>query len=430
MKKSRRKMTPESISPSPPKKKVQTTQDPKAELFKSIILELKTTNTPTTVQFRLREKEEILDFVRQNLKNKSESSTMIVFGQPGLGKTLILKEVSRQLSKDSEAVLSAKNSSQRSQLKVKSYYFNAMNYVNCSRFIEDLADKFEAEKGQLGTQYRLEELKKTLENTVKTTPVLLVIDELETLSFHESDFSFVFDLLNINIPGFVKIGISNTIELFTPSQDKGVMYLAFRFLVFKPYNAEQLQGVLQERLERANGDNAIEIWPSSTIEFLVKKTITSQASDVRFVLTSAQEITEQKVRQNDFSPVTIREVIAFFDQKFKTNLCEVVKRMSYQAQVLLMAIFENLAEFKDYIPVANLNKRFYEVLDVLSLDASERVSDLVEMLETYNLVKVENKGSRTKRVQTLRSCLMKEELRQLLSQISLFKRFFNQTPSI
>ena len=57
----------------------------------------------------------------------------------------------------------------------------------------------------------------------------------------------VIDLLNISAPGFIKIGVSNTVDLF--STYKGTKnYLSFKQLTFRPYNETDLLGILRERI--------------------------------------------------------------------------------------------------------------------------------------------------------------------------------------
>lgn len=408
-------------SSMPPRKRVNLQPHPDEVVFAKIIESLKTTSVPAVSCFRVKEKKEILQFIVENLEGRNESSTMIVFGQPGLGKTLVLKEMMNDFTKNQRR----KGRTQKLE-KPQTIYVNAMNYANCSRFIEDLADKFNADKARPGIQFRLEALRKALEVAVQSAPVLLLIDELETLSFHESDFCFVFELLSIRLRGFVKIGISNTLELFTPAQDKGVIYLSFRFLVFKPYDAEQLKGLLVQRLQKADRKKALWVWPSSSIEFLVKKAITGQASDVRFLLAAAQEITEQKLQKFELQPVSIPELVSFLEKKLKTSSADVMPRLSFHAHVLLLSLYEKLSSTAECITVEKLAHRFKEALDVIGLDASERISDLLETLETYSFIKIEKSSKRGVSTQTVRSSLPREELRQLLSQVDLLKRFLQQ----
>jgi Cdc6-like AAA superfamily ATPase len=96
--------------------------------------------------------------------------------------------------------------------------------------------------------YILENFKIQLKKFSHKFKFVLLIDELDTLATHDrKDFDMVVDFLNISEPGFVKIGISNTMDLF--STYKGTKnYLNSAKLTFKPYTTEDLVGILKTRI--------------------------------------------------------------------------------------------------------------------------------------------------------------------------------------
>ena len=81
----------------------------------------------------------------------------------------------------------------------------------------------------------------------KKKPVVVFIDELETLKNSEADFHLVFELLSFQVPGFIKIGVSNTMDLFTHALGR-TKFLQYQFLTFVPYTEEQLAAILSERI--------------------------------------------------------------------------------------------------------------------------------------------------------------------------------------
>ena len=100
--------------------------------------------------------------------------------------------------------------------------------------------------------YILESFKSKLKKILAKSKFVLLIDELDTLATHDrKDFDMVVDFLNINEPGFIKIGISNTMDLF--STYKGTKnYLNSSKLTFKPYQVKGLVGILKLRIEEVS----------------------------------------------------------------------------------------------------------------------------------------------------------------------------------
>lgn len=66
--------------------------------IRELIQSLKTQSNPDLSSQRDKEKREIMAFIRGNLQTTQKTpSTLIIFGQPGLGKTLIVLEIIRGL---------------------------------------------------------------------------------------------------------------------------------------------------------------------------------------------------------------------------------------------------------------------------------------------------------------------------------------------
>ncbi len=93
--------------------------------------------------------------------------------------------------------------------------------------------------------YALETFISYLSELLHIYRIVLIIDELETLSENDNkNFDNILQLLNINKKGFVKIGISNTLNLFAQAQGKQIP-LNFTFMTFKPYTIDQLVDIIK-----------------------------------------------------------------------------------------------------------------------------------------------------------------------------------------
>lgn len=84
-----------------------------------------------------------------------------------------------------------------------------------------------------------------LEDITKTHKILFIFDELENLlNKDKREFELLLDLFSINMEGFVKICISNTLDLFSGVQSKNKRQMDFQYLPFKPYKPDQIQRIL------------------------------------------------------------------------------------------------------------------------------------------------------------------------------------------
>ena len=138
-----------------------------------------------------------------------------------------------------------------------------MKFTNCFPFLlETLAYICEKANQDFNkdqhknTVYILESFKTKLKKILEKSRFILLIDELDTLASHDrKDFDMIVDFLNISEHGFIKIGISNTMDLF--STYKGTKnYLNSKKLTFEPYNSSELETILTNRIK--------EVRPSAT----------------------------------------------------------------------------------------------------------------------------------------------------------------------
>jgi Cdc6-like AAA superfamily ATPase len=146
-------------------------------------------------------------------------------------------------------------STKRRQIEV--LQFNAMAYSMCfplllqiiNQIFERSNIEFDSVPIKNGT-YLLEYFKNKLDKLLQNHVYILMIDELDTLAKHDQkNFDLINDLLNIQGKGIIKIGISNTLDLFA-SYKNTKKYVESRQMAFKPYENDDLWGILKERLNR------------------------------------------------------------------------------------------------------------------------------------------------------------------------------------
>lgn len=158
--------------------------------------------------------------------------------------------------------------------------------------------------------YILESFKTKLKTILQKSRFILLIDELDTLASHDrKDFDMIVDFLNISEHGFIKIGISNTMDLF--STYKGTKnYLNSKKLTFEPYNSTELETILANRIKEVKFFFHFLTYkklPSSVqIDSLISKTVLSlvckkiyknDGGDIRAMLNIARCIFEAKIKK-------------------------------------------------------------------------------------------------------------------------------------
>ena len=142
------------------------------------------------------------------------------------------------------------------QKSIKCFFVNSMTYFNCSDFILDLLNDISRRCNQKisynheNPSINIQKFKKNLTNLTKRNYIVVMIDELENLlNKDKNGFEHIIEFFNIHVQGFVKIGISNTLDLFSDVAKSSKMYMLFNFLVFKPYTEDRIINILQTKLK-------------------------------------------------------------------------------------------------------------------------------------------------------------------------------------
>ena len=141
--------------------------------------------------------------------------------------------------------------------KIQVLQFNAMAYSQCFPLLLELVGQVFERAGlpfnrgvyKNGT-YLLEMFKLQIEKLSQSHIFVIMVDELDTLAKHDQkNFEMINDLLNMKDRCLVKIGISNTLDLF--AKYKGTkQYVDCRQMAFKPYGEQDLWGILKERVSK------------------------------------------------------------------------------------------------------------------------------------------------------------------------------------
>ena len=315
-------------------------------------------------------------------------SNMFIYGKTGSGKTLTIKHVCENMME-----IAKKNS-----LKVNIFYLNCkLKRVSDTeyRLIAELARALNTEIPATGLP--TDEVYKMFINTLEKQNILMIIvlDEIDQLVSKSGD-QILYSLTRINSElknsQISIVGISNDL-MFTNYLDPRVKSsLSEEELVFPPYNAIQLQGILKERANKAFRTSAID-------EGVLGKCAAYAArehGDARRAL-ELLRVAGELAERNGFSKITLDSLDEAEEKIEKDRVHEIIISQPKQSQVALIAIFETVkAAGTRPIFTGDIYELYKDLCNRTKIRplTQRRISDLIAELDMLGIInaKVISKG--------------------------------------
>ncbi|CAL1707027.1 unnamed protein product [Somion occarium] len=246
-----------------------------------------TCNNASSIAGRDAERDEIIKFLQPFLQTGVSSdiagdqhSVLYISGSPGTGKTALVNDVLRTMAAD------------LADDSVNLFTVNCMALGNVEALWATLIQalqggKVKPNKGRINKDTS----RQTLEHLLSTrqSKCILFLDELDHIGSSAQALSALFSMIHEHSSFIRLIGIANTHTLTSSSSNT----LAAGFtehvktLHFTPYTSQQLNAILQARLEPlftsevvANSEDPKKFLSPATLNLLAKK-IASQTGDVR-----------------------------------------------------------------------------------------------------------------------------------------------------
>jgi cell division control protein 6 len=213
---------------------------------------------PDKLPFREHEEVAVAQVLAPVFKN-SRPSNLLLFGEPGTGKTAVIKKVLERLGKKAGEISSG----------VQAVNVNAKGASTAYKVLFEIAY-------ELGLNQELDKTKQVPFTGLsigeatsrilqfiqkKKLGVILVIDEIDTLVEKSGDdilYSFTRANQQMTKGGFISlIGISNSIDFKDKLDPRVRSSLSEEEMVFNPYTVEQLRQILHERSKIAFTGGAI-----------------------------------------------------------------------------------------------------------------------------------------------------------------------------
>ena len=315
-------------------------------------------------------------------------SNMFIYGKSGSGKTLTIKHVCENMME-----IAKKNS-----LKVNIFYLNCkLKRVSDTeyRLIAELARALNTEIPATGLP--TDEVYKMFINTLEKQNILMIIvlDEIDQLVSKSGD-QILYSLTRINSElknsQISIVGISNDL-MFTNYLDPRVKSsLSEEELVFPPYNAIQLQGILKERANKAFRTSAID-------EGVLGKCAAYAArehGDARRAL-ELLRVAGELAERSGFPKITLDSLDEAEEKIEKDRVHEIITSQPKQSQVALLAIFETVkAAGTRPIFTGDIYELYKDLCNRTKIRplTQRRISDLIAELDMLGIInaKVISKG--------------------------------------
>ncbi|MEM4336991.1 MAG: ORC1-type DNA replication protein [Candidatus Woesearchaeota archaeon] len=368
--------------------------------------------TPETIPHREEEIEQIAKILAPSLK-LNKPSNIFIYGKTGTGKTLCVKHTINKINKIATEV----------RLPIKTIYINCkLKKISDTeyRLIAQIIREFGKEIAATGLP--TEEIYKTFFNIIdsKKQIIILVLDEIDQLVKKAGD-EILYNLTRINSETKESqisiIGISNDF-IFRDILDPRIKSsLSEEEIIFKPYNALQLQEILYSRAKYAFKKNVIE-------QGVIEKCAAYAArehGDARRALELLRVAGEIADRENS-ETLKIKHLDEAEDKLERDRITEIITAQPKQFQAVLYAVILLSTKNNKIIETGELYNLYRKICFDIGLRCltQRRVSDVISELDMLGIINARtiSKGryGRTREISLAINSNAEEKVKTLLEK--------------
>ncbi|MBT3407777.1 ORC1-type DNA replication protein [Candidatus Woesearchaeota archaeon] len=334
--------------------------------------------TPENIPHRNDLIEQIGKILAPCLRNELPSN-LFIYGKTGSGKTLSVKSVTNLIEKTAVE--------QKINIKIV--------YVNCKlkrvadteyRLIAQLAREFGQSIPPTGLP--TDEVYKLFFNIIDIEKqlVILVLDEIDQLVKKAGD-EILYNLTRINSElknaQINLIGISNDLVFVNNLDPRVKSSLSEEEILFPPYNAMQLQSILQERAKLAFEENIIE---TGVIEKCAAYAA-REHGDARRALELLRVAGELAEREGE-TTIKIENIDQAESKIERDRILDIVKTQPKQFQIVLFSIFSISLQNMNNIQTGTVYENYKNLCPKTGLRplTQRRVSDIIAELDMLGII--------------------------------------------
>ncbi len=310
---------------------------------------------PDNVKYREQEIKEISTAMLPLLRNQ-KASNVLLLGYPGTGKTLSAKFFMKILN----------NFAVAKGLPVKTVYVNCrMHKAYSSEYyiMRDIVSQLTGKEIKSGV--RLNDLYEEFVNFLKkhSESVLIVLDEIDFMVKNiEDDFLYTLTREN-HLTGkdnLAFIGIANNLSFLDYLDPRAASSLGAVKIIFNPYNAYQLAGILEDRASKAFVDGAI----SKSIINYIAGWVAKESGDARKAINILRLAGEFADRDGS-KAVTIDHVKEAIDRYELDGFLSLIDSLVLHDKMLLLTIISEFLKERKPVDFTTVYRTYTTLSDSL-----------------------------------------------------------------
>ncbi len=317
-----------------------------------------------------------LALILSSVLRDSVPSNVFMYGKTGTGKTVVAKFVLDQLIKKAD--------------ELKKTVF--VDYINCRisdtsyRIIVQLTRLLDPKIPFTGLPY--DEIYMRLVEKINSQKVFFIVflDEIDQLMKRKDD-KILYSLVRMNSElrdgGLSVVGITNDLKFKETLDSRIISALSDEEIFFKPYNANQLRDILENRAEIAFHKGVLE----ETVIPLIAALAAQEEGDARIAIDLLRLSAELAEREG--SLVVTDKHVKRAREKIKDDvLNKAIVSLPFHSKLVLYSVASLKKGQRDIITTGKVYSTYRYLCQKLNVNplSSRSVSEIIRELDTVNLV--------------------------------------------